>query len=88
MPNKVGQLIEDKATCIQRDSLKHNRRIAHKPDDDSEYRFELFLLDDGQKKVEWKDETRKSTTPPRSQNVLLKRLADFRRSPYGNLHFQ
>ena len=64
MPNKVGQLVEDDPNAKQRDYLKGNHYIAHKPDFDGERRFELFLLDDGQKKVEWKDETRKSPCIP------------------------
>ncbi|KAF2789500.1 RBP11-like subunits of RNA polymerase [Melanomma pulvis-pyrius CBS 109.77] len=62
MPNKVGQLIEDNPNAMQRNNLKLNQRIKHKPDYDGETRFELFLLDDGQKKVEWKDETRVPNT--------------------------
>ena len=32
--------------------------------DDESDRFELFLLDDGQQKVEYKEETRKTAAPP------------------------
>jgi hypothetical protein len=39
---------------------RHLRYVKFKPDCATQNRFELFLLDEGQKKVEWKDETRKS----------------------------
>lgn len=56
--SSVGQLIEDNQNSYLRDNRKGNRHMEHKPDYDNDHRFELFLLDDGQKKVEWKDETR------------------------------
>ncbi len=59
MPNPIGRLIEDDRNSIQRNHLKGNHYISHRADDDSHDRFELFLLDEGQKKVEWREETRK-----------------------------
>ena len=51
--------------CGLRDSSKNNRHVSHKADHDDECRFELFLLDEGQQKVEEKAETRKyNTTSP------------------------
>jgi DNA-directed RNA polymerase II subunit RPB11 len=60
MTKKVGRLIEDDPLAVQRDSRKRNHYQQHKADNDHEVRFELFLLDDGQQKVEQKDETRTS----------------------------
>jgi hypothetical protein len=37
----------------------HQSNIRFKPDCDDERRFELYLLDEDEKKVEQKDETRK-----------------------------
>jgi DNA-directed RNA polymerase II subunit RPB11 len=60
MPNRIGHLVEDLPISSLRDSSKgHRDPISHHADYDGEFRFELFLLDDGQKKVEQKDETRK-----------------------------
>jgi len=62
---KIGQLIEQNPNCGLRDSSKNNRHVSHKADHDDECRFELFLLDEGQQKVEEKAETRKyNTTSP------------------------
>lgn len=56
--SKIGQLIEENPNCALRDSSKDNRHVTHKADHDYENRFELFLLDEGQQKVEEKAETR------------------------------
>lgn len=65
---KVGKLVAQLPNCGLRDNQKDNRHVSHKADHDWEDRFELFLLDDGQSKVEYKEETRKSypahSTPP------------------------
>jgi DNA-directed RNA polymerase II subunit RPB11 len=58
---KIGALIEHDPNCGLRDATKDNRFVSHKADHDAECRFELFLLDDGQQKIEYKEETRKST---------------------------
>ena len=63
MSNKIGKLIEYDPNNPLRRFNKHDRPIQHKPDYDAENRFELFLLDDGEKKVETKDETRKPFLP-------------------------
>ena len=63
MPNKIGKLIEDNPNSTQRDKLKGNCHIEFKPDAIPN-RFELFLLDDGEKKVETKEETRTYTSLP------------------------
>lgn len=82
MPNKVGQLVEDMPNSILRDKSKgHRDRVAHQADYDADRRFELFLLDEGQKKVEQKDETRKLLfssalkIPPYPPNSLLEPLS-------------
>ena len=59
--HKIGQLIEHNPNCGLRDNQRNNGRVAYKADQDHDFRFELFLLDEGQKKVEWKEETRKPT---------------------------
>ncbi|KAI4678221.1 uncharacterized protein J4E88_006742 [Alternaria novae-zelandiae] len=59
---KIGQLIEQNPNCALRDSSKDNRHVTHKADHDYENRFELFLLDEGQQKVEEKAETRVPNT--------------------------
>ena len=56
---KVGALVEHNPACGLRDNQKDHRYVSHKADHDYENRFELFLLDDGQQKVEYKEETRK-----------------------------
>jgi hypothetical protein len=61
---KIGQLIEQAPNCGLRDNTKYHRFVSHKADYDAENRFELFLLDDGQSKVEYKEETRKSPPAP------------------------
>lgn len=63
MPNPIGCLVEDDPNCLQRDHRKGNCYISHKADWDDETRFELFLLDEGQQKVEYKEETRKPHLP-------------------------
>ncbi|KAF2710431.1 RBP11-like subunits of RNA polymerase [Pleomassaria siparia CBS 279.74] len=62
MTNLLGQLIEDNPNAVQRDSRQNNHKLGHKPDYDAGNRFELFLLDEGQKKVEMKDETKTPNT--------------------------
>ncbi|KAH7391903.1 DNA-directed RNA polymerase [Pyrenochaeta sp. MPI-SDFR-AT-0127] len=57
-PPDIGQLVEHKLNCELRDNQKEHRHVSHKADYDHDARFELFLLDEGQKKVEWKEETR------------------------------
>jgi DNA-directed RNA polymerase II subunit RPB11 len=79
MPNKVGLLVEDAPNCKLRNNLKENRLINHKPDYDAGNRFELFILDDGEKKVEWKDETRTFTLFSPHERSLLISAALFRR---------
>ncbi|KAF2266379.1 RBP11-like subunits of RNA polymerase [Lojkania enalia] len=49
-------------TTIMRNHRKGNHHIEHKPDYNDTFRFELFLLDEGEKKVETKDETRVPNT--------------------------
>jgi DNA-directed RNA polymerase II subunit RPB11 len=63
---KIGQRIEFNANCGLRDSTKDFRYVAFKSDLDPD-RFELFLLEDDQKKVEEKAETRTyhPSPPPR-----------------------
>ncbi|KAF2645683.1 RBP11-like subunits of RNA polymerase [Massarina eburnea CBS 473.64] len=61
MTNKIGRLIEDNPTCTQRDQLKNNCRIKFKPDEVPD-RFELFLLEEGESKVESKEETQVPNT--------------------------
>jgi len=61
---KIGALIEHDPNCGLRDASKDNRFVSHKADHDADYRFELFLLDDGQQKIEYKEETRMSTHHP------------------------
>ena len=56
---KIGTLVEHHPNCGLRDHSRDNRYVSHKADHDYD-RFELFLLDDGQSKVEYKEETRKS----------------------------
>ncbi|KAF2034698.1 RBP11-like subunits of RNA polymerase [Setomelanomma holmii] len=58
---RIGTLVAHEPNCGLRDNQKDNRHVSHKADYDAENRFELFLLDDGQSKVEWKEETRKSS---------------------------
>jgi DNA-directed RNA polymerase II subunit RPB11 len=59
---KIGQLVEHCADGgLLREAKKHNRYVSHKADA-IEPRFELFLLDEGQQKVETKEETRKLRT--------------------------
>lgn len=57
------KLIEDDSKALQRDHHKGNHYVGHKPDSDCDNRFELFILDEGQQKVEVKDETRTLRTP-------------------------
>lgn len=64
MSNPISQLIEDMPNYPQRRSEKTNY-INFKPDAE-EKRFELYLLDEGQKKVETEEETREL---PRSPQV-------------------
>lgn len=64
MPNPIGRHVEDDPNCVQRDHRKGNHFMQHKTDWDAEDRFELFLLDEGQQKVETKEETRKSHPHP------------------------
>jgi hypothetical protein len=59
---KIGALVEHEPNCGLRDNQRDNKHVSHKADG-PENRFELFLLDDGQSKVEYKEETRK---PPRN----------------------
>ncbi|QRC93577.1 hypothetical protein JI435_037890 [Parastagonospora nodorum SN15] len=59
---KIGALIEHDPNCGLRDATKDNRFVSHKADHDAECRFELFLLDDGQQKIEYKEETRVPNT--------------------------
>jgi DNA-directed RNA polymerase II subunit RPB11 len=61
---KIGQLVEHNPNCVLRDNQKTARHVSHKADYDAESRFELFLLDDGQSKVETKEETRKPACDP------------------------
>ena len=77
MPNRMGQLVEDTPNSFLRDASKgHRDPISHRTDYDGEFRFELFLLDDGQKKVEQKDETRKpSLAPSHTQSLHSTDLA-------------
>ncbi|KAF1943424.1 RBP11-like subunits of RNA polymerase [Clathrospora elynae] len=58
---KIGQLIAENPNCGLRDN-QDSRHVSHKADYDHEFRFELFLLDDGQQKVEEKAETRVPNT--------------------------
>jgi len=76
---KVGRLIEDDPLAVQRDSRKGNHYQQHKADNDYECRFELFLLDDGQKKVEQKDETR--TSRSLSHYPTVPHLSNFTNTP-------
>ncbi|KAF2242707.1 RBP11-like subunits of RNA polymerase [Trematosphaeria pertusa] len=65
MPNHLAraeQAIRDNPNAIQRDVNQGHRFVGHKADFDGENRFELFLLDEGEKKVEVKDETRVPNT--------------------------
>jgi DNA-directed RNA polymerase II subunit RPB11 len=55
---KIGQQIEHNANCGLRDNTKDHRNVSFKADLDDDNRFELFLLDEDQKKVEEKAETR------------------------------
>ncbi|KAJ4370577.1 DNA-directed RNA polymerase II core subunit [Neocucurbitaria cava] len=55
---QAGEFIQHDAESVLRDHLRKNRTVAHKADYDNDRRFELFLLDEGQKKIEWKEETR------------------------------
>ncbi|EDU41803.1 RNA polymerase II subunit [Pyrenophora tritici-repentis Pt-1C-BFP] len=59
---KTGQLVEHNANSGLRDNKKDNRRVSHKADMGPANRFELFLLDEGQQKVEEKAETRVPNT--------------------------
>ncbi|KAH8731358.1 DNA-directed RNA polymerase [Phaeosphaeriaceae sp. PMI808] len=59
---KIGQLIEHNPNAGLRDSQKNHRHVSHKADHDADDRFELFLLDDGQNKVDYKEETRVPNT--------------------------
>lgn len=57
MANGMCRLIEEEPTdpnANYRRFFRVNFQADYEPLD----RFELFLLDDGEKKVEWKDETR------------------------------
>jgi hypothetical protein len=90
MPKLIGKLVEDDPNCLLRDNRKGNNFIKHKPDGE-ENRFELFLLDDGQKKVEWKDETRKfSPFDPSIQyipwRVVVANALDNRNSQHHIVH--
>ena len=64
MTDPIERFVEDDRNCIQRDHYKKNPRSSHKADHDTDFRFELFLLEDGQQKVETKEETRKQHAPP------------------------
>ena len=66
-PHKIVQLVEHKVVnCGLRDKKKRQPpRACTKLTMDPENRFELFLLDEGQQKVEEKAETRKSPTNSR-----------------------
>jgi hypothetical protein len=72
---KIGQLIAHNPNCGLRDNQKDCRHVSHRADHDDENRFELFLLDDGQSKIEYKEETRKypthPLTPMRADPIIL-----------------
>lgn len=57
------QLREHNAERGLRKNMRDNRRVFYKTDMELVNRFELFLLDEGQQKVEEKAETRKSKSP-------------------------
>lgn len=57
------QLLEHNAECGLRKNMKDNRHVSHKTNMEIVNSFELFLLDEGQQKVEEKAETRKSKSP-------------------------
>jgi hypothetical protein len=83
---KIGQLIAHIPNCGLRDNQKDARYVSHKADHDDENRFELFLLDDGQSKVEYKEETRKypaQLSPPARTDPPYNRCPQHR-----HLHLQ
>ena len=55
---ELKQVVEQKFSSRLRKKQNNNRVVAHKADNVPD-RFELFLLDEGQEKVEEKAETRK-----------------------------
>jgi hypothetical protein len=70
MTSKMGRLIDDDPLVVHHhNSCRRNNYVSHTTDHDYESRFELFLLDDGQKKVEQKDETRTSMLLPRHRSL-------------------
>jgi DNA-directed RNA polymerase II subunit RPB11 len=73
---KIGTLVEHEPNCGLRDGQRNNHHVSHKADGPAN-RFELFLLDDGQSKVEHKEETRKHPAVP--LHVQLLTLAHNRR---------
>jgi hypothetical protein len=66
---KIGALVEHDPNCGLRDNQKDNRFVGHKADYDADDRFELFLLDDGQSKVEYKEETREYSPSSPSKHI-------------------
>ncbi|KAF2178487.1 RBP11-like subunits of RNA polymerase [Zopfia rhizophila CBS 207.26] len=56
----IGRLVEHEPNSTLRNPNRksNHMNIAHKADFNNENRFELFLLDDNEKKVEWEEETR------------------------------
>jgi DNA-directed RNA polymerase II subunit RPB11 len=66
---KIGTLVEHEPNCGLRDGQRNNHYVSHKADG-PENRFELFLLDDGQSKVEYKEETRKHPAVPLYAQLL------------------
>ncbi|KAH7077176.1 DNA-directed RNA polymerase [Paraphoma chrysanthemicola] len=59
---QIGTLVEHQPNCGLRDNNRDNRHVSHKADYDNQNRFELFILDDGERKVEHKEETRVPNT--------------------------
>ena len=70
---KIGRLFEHDPDAFSRGGEKGAARGKNGLADNEASRFELFILDDGQSKVEEKEETRMLTTPhlcARSQRLL------------------
>lgn len=66
-------------------SHERHTRNQHKADDNDPDRFELFILDEGQKKVETQEETRKFLPFP--PHPKLTYLTHHRRPQHRRLHF-
>ena len=58
VPEQTRDFVENYPNCVTQGRRKGRDYVPHKADYDQHHRFELFLLDEGQKKVEWKEETR------------------------------